>query len=81
MKVMPTFSDLRPKFYQKSSAAVAVVVKPSATAIGFGLRSTPLKFEEIFSLLLRSQNVNQEKTLMHQKGFCVPKDHFDLYLP
>ena len=43
MKVIPIFPDLRPKFDQKPSAAVAVAVgaKPSATAVGFGLRSTP----------------------------------------
>ena len=43
MKLIPIFSDLRPKFGQKPSAAVAVAVgaKPSATAVGFGLRHTP----------------------------------------
>ena len=43
MKVIPILSDLRPKIGQKPSAAVAVAVgaKPSATAVGFGLRSTP----------------------------------------
>ena len=46
MKVIPIFSDLWPKIGQKPSAAVAVAVgaKPSATAVGFGLRFTPANF-------------------------------------
>ena len=43
MEIMPFLHNLRPKFGQKASAAVAIAVeiKPTATAVGFGLRSTP----------------------------------------
>ena len=44
MKVMPIFSDLRPKIGQKPSAAEAVAVEAKllAMAVGFGLWSTPV---------------------------------------
>ena len=44
MEIMPFLHNLRPKFGQKASAAVAVAVeiKPTAMAVGFGLRSTPV---------------------------------------